>query len=292
MGTSVAHPGVHPMTATAPTAAACPQRYPRHPGVHSKPDGEGPPGVCPVRVPVVNRLAELLGCEPGLVRRVLHAVAVAVLCVVFALVAPTWWAQVMPAPAWAVPPERVQAATAALTRLPVVGEPRAADYDRDHFGPPWFDVDGNGCDTRNDQLAHWLAEVTYDPVQPCVVVAGVLHDPYTGHRIEFERGPDTSSAVQIDHVVALADAWNKGADSWPPSVALAFANDPGNLVAVDGGANQDKGASDAAHWLPPDERFHCAYAVQQVLIKDAYHLGVTPGELGALTELVTACPAR
>lgn len=238
----------------------------------------------------MNALASLLGIDPRLLRRVLRLLAGGALVAVLALVAPTWWSQVRPAPAWAVPGERVDAALAALGGLAVV-EPRPlAEYDRDHFGPPWFDVDGNGCDTRNDQLAHWLTDVVVDRLQPCVVVSGVLHDPYTGHTITFERGPDTSGLVQIDHVVALADAWSKGAHAWPPMLALGFANDPANLIAVDGAANQDKGASDAAHWLPPDERFHCAYAVQQVLIKAAYGLGVTSAELGALGEVIEDCP--
>ena len=238
----------------------------------------------------MNTLASLVGIDPRLLRRLVHTAAALVLVAVVALVAPTWWSQVRPAPAWTVPPDQVQAATDALADLAVV-EPRdLSGYDRDHFGPAWFDIAGTGCDTRNDQLAHWLTDVTFDAVQPCVVVTGVLHDPYTGHTINFQRGPDTSAQVQIDHVVALADAWRKGAHDWSPMLALAFANDPANLIAVDGAANQDKGAADAAHWLPPDERFHCAYAVQQVLVKDAYALGVSAEELGALTEAMQMCP--
>ena len=238
----------------------------------------------------MNALASLLGTDSRRLRRLLRVLAGCGLAAVLAVVAPTWWTQVRPAPAWTVPGERVDAALAALEDLAVV-EPRPlAGYDRDHFGPPWFDVDGNGCDTRNDQLAHWLTGVVVDQLQPCVVVSGMLHDPYTGHTIPFERGPETSGLVQIDHVVALADAWSKGAHDWPPMLALGFANDPANLIAVDGAANQDKGASDAAHWLPPDDRFHCAYAVQQTLIKAAYGLGVTSAELGALGDVIQACP--
>lgn len=238
----------------------------------------------------VNALASLTGIDPRVLRRLARAVAALALLVVVALVAPTWWSQVRPAPAWSVPPDRVQAATEALGELAVV-EPRAlAGYDRDHFGPAWFDIAGTGCDTRNAQLAHWLTDVSFDPVQPCVVASGVLHDPYTGHTLTFQRGPDTSAQVQIDHVVALADAWRKGAHDWTPMLALTFANDPANLIAVDGAANQDKGAADAAHWLPPDERFHCAYVVQQVLVKDAYDLAVSAEELGALTESLQTCP--
>lgn len=225
-------------------------------------------------------------------RIVARFVAWIALAGVLAMVAPTWWAQVRPAPGFAVEPERVDAALAALPDLLVVPEPKDLDdYDRTHFGPAWFDLDGNGCDTRNDMLTHWLREVTFDPVQPCLVVTGILDDPYTGRQIEFRRGPQTSADVQIDHVVALADAWRKGAEDWPSHVALAFANDPANLIAADGGANQDKGADDAASWLPPHPGFRCAYATQQVLVKAAYAVGVSSDELGALTEQLELCPA-
>ena len=221
----------------------------------------------------------------------MRAAAAVALLVMLALVVPTWWQQVRPAPGWEVAPDRIGAARAALGDLTVVGEARSrGEYDRNHFGPAWFDVDGNGCDTRNDQLAHWMTDVVYDPVQPCVVVSGTLFDPYTGNTIAFERGAQSSSAVQIDHVVALADAWSKGADTWPARKAMEFANDPANLIAVDGQTNQDKGALDAASWMPPEAGFHCAYAVQQVLIKQSYGIGVSSEELGALTEQVGACP--
>src|SRR5699024_10098753 len=159
----------------------CPQAGPsppRPPPPHTRPTTQRPPAA---RVAVVNTLAALVGADPRLVRRVVRVIAVLALVVVLALVAPTWWSQVRPGPGWAVPADRVAVAATALTDLPMVPEPQPlTDYDRDHFGPPWFDTDGNGCDTRNDQLTHWLTDVAYDPVQPCVVVSGVLHDPYTG----------------------------------------------------------------------------------------------------------------
>lgn len=237
----------------------------------------------------VDVLVGLIGGEPQRVYRVVRLIALAVLLGVVLTLVPSWWQQVVPAPGWHVPAERVAAARAVLPDLAIVPEP-AGGYDRSHFGTAWYDVDGNGCDTRNDQLAHWLIEVGFDAVNSCVVDSGVLHDPYTGHRIEFQRGPGTSAAVQIDHVVALGDAWGKGAHAWGPELALQFANDPANLIPVDGPTNQDKGSADAAHWLPPDSRFHCAYAVQQTLIKDGYGLGVSPEELAALTDLLDACP--
>ncbi|WP_084480719.1 HNH endonuclease family protein [Ruania albidiflava] len=213
----------------------------------------------------------------------------AVLVLAVALLLPRWWQHVRQAPPWPVPAGHLERARAALPTLTVRAPLPLADYDRDFFGPPWADVDGNGCDTRNDVLRSWLTDVHLDPVVPCVVVSGTLTDPYTGHLVEFRRGPQTSTAVQIDHVVALADAWRKGAAEWPASLALQFANDPANLIPVDGQVNQDKQADDAASWLPPDAGFHCAYVVQQVLVKDAYGLGVSAEEVGALGEVLATC---
>jgi len=231
------------------------------------------------------------GGAAGRGRIVARVVAWSALAGVAILVVPTWWAQVRPPPGFPVEAERVQTAIEALPELMVVPEPLdLQEYEREHFGPPWYDLDGNGCDTRNDMLTHWLQDLTFDPVQPCLVVTGTLDDPYTGRQITFQRGPDTSGEVQIDHVVALADAWRKGADAWPSHVALAFANDPANLIAVDGGANQDKGAADAASWLPPHEGFRCGYVVQQVLVKHAYGIGVSSDEFGTLTEELQRCP--
>ena len=143
-------------------------------------------------------------------------------------------------------------------------------YTRERFGQAWADVDGNGCDTRNDVLARDLADARLDP-GGCLVLAGTLDDPYTGTVIAFVRGPD-SATVQIDHLVALDDAWRTGARSWPAARRLGFANDPANLIAVSGDANQDKGASDASQWLPPQAGYACVYVVRQLRIKVAYGL--------------------
>ncbi|WP_324226592.1 HNH endonuclease family protein [Actinotalea caeni] len=215
---------------------------------------------------------------------VVLALATAVACVV-----PLWWARVRPVAPTPVDPGRVEAARAALAALRVTEPLPLEGYRRDLFGEPWADVDGNGCDTRNDVLAAWLTDVRLDPARPCLVVSGTLRDPYTGHLVEFVRGPDTSAEVQIDHVVALADAWRKGASSWPPHLALAFANDPANLVPTSAATNQDKGADDAARWLPPNAGYHCAYAVQQVQVKAAYDVGVTSEEHAALREALAGC---
>ncbi|WP_420110657.1 HNH endonuclease family protein [Pseudactinotalea sp.] len=223
-------------------------------------------------------------------RRLATLVVVVLLATAVVCVVPLWWARVRPQPATPVDAERVAAARESLQALRITEPLPLEGYQREFFGDPWADVDANGCDTRNDVLAAWLTDVALDLVRPCVVVSGTLRDPYTGHIVDFRRGPDTSAEVQIDHVVALADAWRKGAAGWPSHVALAFANDPANLVPTEGAVNQDKGASDAATWMPPNTGFHCAYAVQQVAIKSAYGIGVTSEEVGALAETLARCP--
>ena len=177
----------------------------------------------------------------------------------------------------------------ALDRLAVKGRAPRTGYDRDEFGPAWADVDRNGCDTRNDVLQRDLVDVVLKPgTQDCVVLRGTLHDPYTATTIDFERG-ERSAQVQIDHVVALADAWQKGAQGWDRDTRVAFANDPANLLAVDGSANQRKGAGDAATWLPPNSGYRCAYALRQAVVKASYGLWVTRAEHEALTRAIDRC---
>lgn len=167
----------------------------------------------------------------------------------------------------------------------------APPYSRDQFGEGWADLNGTNCNTRNDVLARDLDEVVYRPrTGNCVVETGRLDDPYTGEMIEFQRGSETSQAVQIDHVVALADAWRSGAWQWDPDDRIAFANDPLNLLAVDGRANQAKGAATADQWMPPNRDFSCDYAARQVAVKYKWDLQITPAELNALNGVLADCP--
>jgi len=178
----------------------------------------------------------------------------------------------------------------ALRRLPVREPAPRAGYDRDEFGPRWSDIDHNGCDQRNDVLARDMRRVTYrDATRDCVVTRGRLTDPYTGAEIDFVRGDRTSSQVQIDHVVALSNAWSTGAQALDADARQQLANDPLNLLAVDGRANQSKGDSDASQWLPPNRATHCGYAARQVAVKAKYALWVTPAERRALEGVLVGC---
>ncbi|WP_331271851.1 HNH endonuclease family protein [Motilibacter aurantiacus] len=182
-------------------------------------------------------------------------------------------------------------ALAALDGLQVKGRAPRTGYDRDEFGPAWADVDRNGCDTRNDILRRDLDAVTTRPgTRDCVIAAGTLADPYSGTTIAFVRGQGTSRAVQIDHVVALSDAWQKGARQWSAQRRAQFANDPLELLAVDGGLNQAKRDGDAATWLPPDRAARCAYVARQVAVKAKYGLWVTEAERSAIARVLARCP--
>ena len=182
-------------------------------------------------------------------------------------------------------------ASAVLETLAVKGRAPKTGYERSQFGPAWSDVDRNGCDTRNDILNRDLTSITYKPgTHNCLVLSGTLLDPYSGEQIVFERGVATSSEVQIDHVVALSNAWQTGAFKLTYEKRLAFANDPTNLLAVKGRLNSQKGDGDAATWLPPLKSIRCAYVAQQIVVKAKYGLWVTPPEKAAMVSLLSKCP--
>lgn len=184
-------------------------------------------------------------------------------------------------------------ALAALDHLEVKGRAPTTGYDRDRFGPAWLDANRNGCDTRNDILRRDLDSIVLKPdTHGCVVLTGVLHDPYGGGTIEFVRGVGTSEAVEIDHVVALADAWETGAQRWTDERRQEFANDPLELLAVDGPLNSAKGAGDAATWLPPQKSFRCAYVARQIAVKSKWGLWVKPAEREAMARILRRCPGQ
>jgi len=184
-------------------------------------------------------------------------------------------------------------ARAALATLAVKGRAPRTGYDRALFGQAWADVDHNGCDTRNDVLRRDLRPyVLKSGTNGCMVLSGTLHDPYSGRTIAFVRGKSTSTAVQIDHVVPLSDAWQKGAQQWSTPRRTALANDPLNLLAVDGLTNQRKSDGDAATWLPPNKPYRCAYAARQIAVKARYGLWVTNAERDALAGILATCPSQ
>jgi Protein of unknown function (DUF1524) len=174
----------------------------------------------------------------------------------------------------------------AVSRLEVKGRAPKTGYSRARFGDGWASVDG--CDTRDRILERDLRRITHELGSTCEVQSGVLADPYTASAIRFERGG--ASEVDIDHVVALGDAWQTGAQQWSRERRVAFANDPLNLLAVDASANRQKGDGDAATWLPPNKRFRCDYVARQIAVKRRYRGWVTPAEHDAMRRVLAPCP--
>lgn len=177
-----------------------------------------------------------------------------------------------------------------LESIPVKGRAPKTGYTRDEFGTAWADTDRNGCDTRNDILARDLTnEIFKQGTNNCVVMTGTLADKYTGTTITFTRGQDTSADVQIDHIVALSDAWQKGAQQLSDDHRKDLANDPLNLMAADGPTNSAKGDKDAATWLPPNKAFRCEYVARQTAVKAKYSLWVTKAEYDAIVGILQGC---
>lgn len=216
-------------------------------------------------------------------------------------------ARVAPHPIWIANHTGAQSLTSDLAAanalellavLPVHDAAEDTPFDPAAFGPLWSDdvtVAGghNGCDTRNDILRRDLRDLVTEPgSNGCEVLSGVLHDPYTGADIPALRStaptPETTT-VSVDHVVALADAWRKGAQALSAEERRNFANDPRNLLTVSTAANRDKGDNDAARWLPPNPLFRCSLVITQVEVKSAYRLWVTAPERDAMRGVLTDC---
>jgi hypothetical protein len=192
------------------------------------------------------------------------------------------------APAEPITAEARQALTA-VEQL-AIAQPIQTPYDRRQFGQRWADIDRNGCDQRNDILKRDLVDVTTKPgTRDCVILTGMLLDPYTGQTIAFTRGESTSTDVQIDHVVPLAWAWRQGAADWTEDKREQLANDPLNLLAVDGPTNASKSDQGPALWLPPAESYHCLYAERFVQVLDTYGLTVSPEDHAALQSELSSC---
>ncbi len=195
-----------------------------------------------------------------------------------------------------IAPAKAEAVASGLSVIQAqVTKGRAAKtgYTRAQFGPAWADVDRNGCDTRNDILKRDLTnEVFKEKTNGCTVLSGTLVDPFSGETINFVRGVATSSEVQIDHSVALSNAWQTGAFKLTPDQRKAFANDPLNLMAVKGRLNSQKGDGDAATWLPPLKSFRCDYVSRQIAVKIKYKLWFTAPEKEAMIKILKTCPEK
>ncbi len=179
-------------------------------------------------------------------------------------------------------------ASSALKKLAVKGRAPKTGYSRELFSDGWGDI--GECDVRNYILKRDLTNQVWRKSETCILQTGKLKDPYTGKSISFVRGVSTSFKVQIDHVVAVSDAWQKGAQQWSPTKRGRFYNDPLNLLAVDGPTNGAKSDSDAASWLPPNKAYRCAYVARQIAVKVKYGAWVTSAEKTAMASVLSRCP--
>jgi hypothetical protein len=176
-----------------------------------------------------------------------------------------------------------------ISNITVKGRAPKTGYSRDEFGPAWADVDRNGCDTRNDILKRDLTNITFKSGSDCVLMTGVLADKYTGKTIDWKRGQDTSSAVQIDHKIPLSLAWQQGAQQWTPEKRKQFSNDPINLRAADGPTNGSKSDSGPGSWLPPNKEYRCEYIGEFVAVAVKYELSMNQGDYDASKKILDGC---
>ena len=181
-------------------------------------------------------------------------------------------------------------ALSALASVAIKGRAPKTGYERDLFATDW-DY-SFGCDTRNKILRRDFSEFVLRSGSSCIIETGLLQDPYTGEAISFQRGVGTSNAVEIDHVVSLSDAWQKGAQQLTGDQRYALYNDPLNLLAVSGPANSQKSDSDAASWLPANKGFRCAFVARQVAVKLSYNLWMTQAEFDTIANILSECPEQ
>ena len=175
-----------------------------------------------------------------------------------------------------------------LAKLEVKGRAPKTGYVREEFYDTWPDIDG--CSLRQHIIKRDLGNTAVIGNDNCSVIAGEYDEPYTGSHLVFYQKSDFSDHIQIDHVVALSDAWQKGAQKLTKEERFELATDPLNLLAVDAKANKNKSSGDAATWLPPNKAFRCTYVARQVSVKYKYHLWVTQAEKEAIERILNNCP--
>lgn len=171
-----------------------------------------------------------------------------------------------------------------LDALTVAAELSRSGYGRKRF-KHWSDLDGDGCNTRQEVLIEEsLVVLTLGP--RCALVGGSWFSPYDG---TFTTNPST---FDVDHFVPLAEAWDSGAKAWSDTERERYANDmehADTLIAVTGSSNRSKADRDPAEWLPPREEFRCAYAQTWIDVKVAWRLTVDAAEMAALEAVLADC---
>lgn len=178
----------------------------------------------------------------------------------------------------------------ALEQLEVKGKAPKTDYARKQFSDGWAKLEG--CDMRNFILKRDMTGVITRSETDCTVMQGNLLDPYTNKTVTFVRSPEGSDDVQIDHVISLSNAWQTGAQQITAQERYNLSNDPLNLLAVEGAANQQKSDADASGWLPPNKDYRCRFIARQIAVKKKYRLWVTSAERDAMKKVLGSCPGQ
>jgi hypothetical protein len=186
-------------------------------------------------------------------------------------------------PAQAYPPTPPSASTAAteLASLTVKAEGSTSGYSRDLF-PHWITQSGT-CDTREQVLKRDGTGVTVN--SSCQPTAGSWYSVYDATWVT------SSSSIDIDHIVPLAEAWKSGANAWTTARRQQFANDLSiaQLIAVSASSNRSKGDSDPAAWKPTNTSVHCIYAREWIWVKYTYGLSLQSAEKTALQQMLGTC---
>lgn len=183
-------------------------------------------------------------------------------------------------------------ATVILEKLNVKGRAPKTGYARTEFYKTWPTMD-DGCNLRQKIIKRDFGDTAqFSEADKCTVLGGEYDEPYTGKHQIFTEHSQISKGVQIDHVVALSDAWQKGAQLLSKEERYRLATDELNLLATDASANMQKSDSDAASWLPKNKKFRCAYVARQISVKHKYHLWVTSAEKDAMKSVLSKCPSE
>lgn len=177
-----------------------------------------------------------------------------------------------------------------LEQLEIKGRAPKTGYNREEFYKTWPSI--NGCSLRQRIIRREVGDTAVLDDDKCTVLQGEFDEPYTGQHLTFNEKSEFSKNIQIDHVVALSDAWQKGAQYMDVDTRYNIATDPLNLLAVDSSANQQKSDGDAATWLPPNRAFRCQYVARQVSVKFKYGLWITQAEHDAIAKILETCPTE
>jgi len=168
----------------------------------------------------------------------------------------------------------------ALT-IPVVAEVKTG-YKREYF-KHWVDEDSDGCNTREEVLIRDSTTKPQVDRYGCKVIAGNWYSPYDARKLT------EPSDIDIDHMVALKEAWDSGANVWSASTRQRFANDltdSRSLIAVTDSVNRSKGDRDPSNWLPPNRGYWCEYLSRWVAVKARWGLSMDQSEAGRVRKLL------